>query len=96
VAFEELAVRLGLALHQVGEAGHDGIDLVVKGLVVAPLGILEQRGEPIEGGSLGGAWDLDGALGHVRGIPARAPVRCKGPPREVALRTKRGSERAWD
>jgi hypothetical protein len=35
VAFEELAVRLGLALHQVGEAGRDGIDLVVKGLVVA-------------------------------------------------------------
>jgi hypothetical protein len=28
VAFEELAVRLGLALHQVGEAGRDGIDLV--------------------------------------------------------------------
>jgi hypothetical protein len=45
-------------------------------------------GEPIEGGSLGGAWDLDGVLGHVRGIPASAPVKRKGPPREVALRTK--------
>ena len=96
MAFEELAVRFGLALNQVGKAGRDDIDLVVKGLVVAPLGILEQRGEPIEGGSLGGAWDLDGALGHVRGIPASAPVNAKDHPERWPFAQKRGSERAWD